>query len=178
MSVRQVAALRRRNPLEAPRRALRVGPHYDPDAFGRFSEAVARVIGTARFLVAQTVIVIIWIGMNIAFPSARFDEYPFILLTLALSLQAAYAAPLILLAQTRQAERDRLRGDRDRTTAEHTREEAEFLAREVAHIRLAVGELGQELHDQRAVLEELREALAGLSDPRTAPRSTPGTPPT
>jgi uncharacterized membrane protein len=176
MSVRELAAPRRRSPLEAPRRALLVGPHYDPDAFGRFSEGVARVIGTARFLVAQTVIVVVWIGLNVAFPSARFDEYPFILLTLALSLQAAYAAPLILLAQTRQAERDRLRGERDRATAEHTRSEAEFLAREVAHIRLAVGELGEELHDQRAVLEELREALAALSDRRTGPRSTPGTP--
>ena len=91
MSVRELAAPRRRSPLEAPRRALLVGPHYDPDAFGRFSEGVARVIGTARFLVAQTVIVVVWISLNVAFPSARFDEYPFILLTLALSLQAAYA---------------------------------------------------------------------------------------
>lgn len=94
--------------VSTPRRPLTRDPHYDPEAFGRFSEGVARLIGTARFLVFQTVIVIAWIGLNIAFDGLRFDEYPFILLTLALSLQAAYAAPLILLAQTRQGERDRI----------------------------------------------------------------------
>ena len=81
--------------------------HYDPEAFGRFSEAIARTLGTARFLVGQTVLVFIWITINGAAAALRWDPYPFILLNLAFSTQAAYAAPLILLAQTRQADRDK-----------------------------------------------------------------------
>ncbi|MCB0873413.1 MAG: DUF1003 domain-containing protein [Thermoleophilia bacterium] len=148
--------------VSTPRRPLTRDPHYDPEAFGRFSEGVARLIGTARFLVFQTVIVIAWIGLNIAFDGLRFDEYPFILLTLALSLQAAYAAPLILLAQTRQGERDRITSERDRRTAVRTRTEAEYLAREIASIRLALGELGGELHDVRRASRDIAEAVARL----------------
>jgi uncharacterized membrane protein len=99
--------------LDQPRGVRRTGPRYDAEAFGRFAETIARFIGTARFLVLQTIIVIVWIGWNVVVPtSLRFDEYPFIFLTLALSLQAAYAAPLILLAQTRQADRDKMHSDR------------------------------------------------------------------
>ena len=91
--------MRRREDLSRPRRGrLSLGVHYDPEAFGDFSEAIARFLGTARFLVFQTVLVFVWILLNAAFDEIRWDEYPFILLTLALSLQAAYAAPLILLA--------------------------------------------------------------------------------
>lgn len=148
--------------VTAPRRSLVREPHYDPEAFGRFSEAIARLIGTARFLVAQTVIIIVWIVINAVSDGLRFDEYPFILLTLALSLQAAYAAPLILLAQSRQDERDRLTTERDRRTAVRTRTEAEFLAREVASIRLALGELGGELHDVRAATRSIADSLERL----------------
>jgi hypothetical protein len=92
----------------------RLGIHYDPEAFGEFSEAIARNLGTARFLVIQTVVVAIWILINVALITLRWDPYPFILLNLAFSTQAAYAAPLILLAQNRQEDRDRGDGERDR----------------------------------------------------------------
>jgi uncharacterized membrane protein len=128
--------------LDQPRGVRRTGPRYDAEAFGRFAEAIARFIGTARFLVLQTIIVIVWIGWNVVMPTAlRFDEYPFIFLTLALSLQAAYAAPLILLAQNRQTDRDRINLDEDRTNAERSRSDIEYLARELAAVRIALGDV-------------------------------------
>ena len=128
--------------LDQPKGARRTGPRYDTEAFGRFAETIARFIGTARFLVLQTVIVIAWIGWNAVVPdNLRFDEFPFIFLTLALSLQAAYAAPLILLAQNRQTDRDRVNLDEDRNRTERTREDIEYLARELAALRIALGEV-------------------------------------
>jgi uncharacterized membrane protein len=160
---------RRTTLLGAPRRPARIQlqPHYDPEAFGRFSEAIARLLGTARFLVAQTVVVVTWITWNVAFhgTSLAFDPYPFILLTLALSLQASYAAPLILLAQNRQAERDREEAEADRRTSTRTQADTEYLARELAGIRLALGEmptreyLGEELEDLRAEVQRLQSRL-------------------
>ena len=125
-----------------PRRGL-PRPHYDPEAFGRFSETIARFIGTARFLVIQTFIVIGWVAWNLFVPDddLRFDEYPFIFLTLVLSLQAAYAAPLILLAQNRQADRDRVQIDEDRAQYSQMLADGEYLAREVASIRVALGDV-------------------------------------
>jgi uncharacterized membrane protein len=153
--------------LGAPRQParLQLQPiHYDPDAFGRFSEAIARLLGTGRYLVFQTAVVTLWIGWNVLFRNteAAFDPYPFILLTLALSLQASYAAPLILLAQNRQAERDRQETERDRRTSTRTQADTEYLARELAAIRLALGEmptrdyLDEELERLRDELERLR----------------------
>jgi uncharacterized membrane protein len=165
---------RRTRLLGAPRRParLQLQPHYDPDAFGRFSEAIARLLGTARFLVVQTVVVFSWITWNVVFRDtpAGFDPYPFILLTLALSLQASYAAPLILLAQNRQAERDRQEAESDRRTSMRTQADTEYLARELAAIRLALGEmptrdyLAEELDNLRAELKRLqvRGDSAGL----------------
>ena len=128
--------------LDQPRAVRRTGPRYDAEAFGRFAETIARFIGTARFLVLQTVIVIAWIGWNVVVPASwRFDPYPFIFLTLALSLQAAYAAPLILLAQNRQTDRDRVNLDEDRVNAERSRSDIEYLARELAAVRIALGEM-------------------------------------
>jgi uncharacterized membrane protein len=128
--------------LDQPKGARRSGPRYDTEAFGRFAETIARFIGTARFLVLQTVVVIGWIAWNVLLPrSLRFDEFPFIFLTLALSLQAAYAAPLILLAQNRQTDRDRVNLDEDRNRAERIREDIEYVAREVAAVRIAMGEV-------------------------------------
>jgi uncharacterized membrane protein len=128
--------------LDQPKGARRTGPRYDTEAFGRFAETIARFIGTARFLVLQTAIVVAWIVWNILLPGPlRFDEFPFIFLTLALSLQAAYAAPLILLAQNRQTDRDRVNLDEDRTRTERTREDIEYLARELAALRIAIGEV-------------------------------------
>jgi uncharacterized membrane protein len=128
--------------LDQPRGARRSGPRYDADAFGRFAETIARFIGTARFLVLQTIVVIVWICWNSVVPARmRFDEYPFIFLTLALSLQAAYAAPLILLAQNRQDDRDRVNLEEDRQRAQQTKADIEYLARELAAVRIALGEV-------------------------------------
>jgi uncharacterized membrane protein len=113
----------------------------DPDAFARFSERIARFLGTGRFLAVQTVVVVVWITLNLAAVSLRWDPYPFILLNLAFSTQAAYAAPLILLAQNRQDDRDRVALEEDRARAERTKADTEYLARELAALRLAVGEV-------------------------------------
>jgi uncharacterized membrane protein len=128
--------------LDQPKGVRRTGPRYDTEAFGRFAETIARFIGTARFLVLQTVVVIAWVTWNVVLsPRLRFDEFPFIFLTLALSLQAAYAAPLILLAQNRQTDRDRVNLEEDRSRAERTMADIEYLARELAAARIALGEV-------------------------------------
>jgi uncharacterized membrane protein len=124
-------------PLE-PRRVAR-RPHYDPEAFGRVSESIARFLGTARFLVYMTVFIVVWIGINIT-PLA-FDPYTFTFLTLLLSLQASYAAPLILLAQNRQTDRDRVSLEEDRATSMRLQADVEYLSREVAALRQALGEV-------------------------------------
>jgi len=113
----------------------------NPDAVGNFAEGIARFLGTGRFLAVQTIIVIVWIALNVFAVKLRWDPYPFILLNLAFSTQAAYAAPLILLAQNRQADRDRVQAEEDRARAASTRADTEYLARELASLRVAVGEL-------------------------------------
>jgi uncharacterized membrane protein len=124
----------------APRRSLL--PEYDPEAFGRFSERIARFIGTGRFLVWMTLIIILWVVWNIFAPGdLRFDEYPFIFLTLMLSLQASYAAPLILLAQNRQADRDRVTQEQERKQNERSIADTEYLTREIAALRMGLGEV-------------------------------------
>lgn len=159
--------MRRAVDLSRPRmRGRSLGVHYDPEAFGRFSEAIARTLGTARFLVIQTVAVIVWIGINAASAQLRFDEYPFILLTLALSLQAAYAAPLILLAQNRQSDRDRASSERDREVVARTQADTEFLGRELAAVRIALTDVATADDLSRAV-DRLSTALA--SDQATSP---------
>jgi uncharacterized membrane protein len=159
---------RRRDDLARPRAPrITVGVHYDPEAFGRFSEAIARTLGTARFLVAQTVLVALWIGINVAAARLRWDPYPFILLNLAFSTQAAYAAPLILLAQNRQAERDREQTERDREVAARTLADTEFLGRELASVRLALDGVAT-TDDVTAAVDRLTAAINGLSS-RAAP---------
>jgi uncharacterized membrane protein len=113
----------------------------NPDAVGRFAESIARFLGTGRYLAIQTIIVVVWILLNITAVQLRWDPYPFILLNLAFSTQAAYAAPLILLAQNRQADRDRVQAEEDRARASQTRADTEYLARELAALRVAIGEL-------------------------------------
>ncbi len=155
---RRSAATRFDQPREVRRQLVRP-PAYDPEAFGRLSERVARFIGTGRFLVYMTAVVIIWVVWNIAAPpDQRFDEYPFIFLTLMLSLQASYAAPLILLAQNRQADRDRVQYEQDRGRAERSIADTEYLTREVASLRISVGEMATRdfiRSELRALLEEL-----------------------
>jgi len=126
--------------LSVPRGAAR-GGWYDADAFGRFSEGIARFLGTGRFLFWQSVVVIFWIALNTLGLVHHWDPYPFILLNLAFSTQAAYAAPLILLAQNRQDERDRANIERDREVAARTQADTEYLARELAGIRLALDDV-------------------------------------
>jgi uncharacterized membrane protein len=138
--------------------ARRGGPsiHYDPDAFGRFSEGIARYLGTAKFLVIQTVLVVIWITINVVAASVRWDPYPFILLNLSFSTQAAYAAPLILLAQNRQDDRDRAQVAEDRRVAARIRADTEYLATELASIRQSLAEV--------ATVNDLRETLDAIRD--------------
>lgn len=163
--------------LSTPRGYRRNRIFYDPDAFGRFSEGIARFLGTGRYLAAQTIVVVIWIIFNVAAAAYRFDPYPFILLNLMFSTQAAYAAPLILLAQTRQADRDRAEGERDRESAARARADMDFLAREVAAIRISL--LGKADRDDIAeVVTRIDEVLdrlpeRGMSPPETAGMSTP-----
>ena len=114
---------------------------FNPDAVGQFAEGIARFLGTGRFLAVQTIIVAVWICLNVFAVRLRWDPYPFILLNLAFSTQAAYAAPLILLAQNRQADRDRVQAEEDRTRAAQTRADTEYVARELAALRVAIGEL-------------------------------------
>src|SRR5690348_7996766 len=127
--------------LSVPKGAPARGSRYDADAFGRFAETLARFLGTGRYLVGQTAFVIFWIILNIIAGIHHWDPYPFILLNLAFSTQAAYAAPLILLAQNRQDERDRANIERDRQVAARTQADTEFLARELASIRLTMNDL-------------------------------------
>lgn len=129
--------------LDTPRQTRRsLRPNYDPETFGRLSERFARFLGTARFLVYMTIFVLTWVLWNFVAPrDLRFDDYPFIFLTLILSLQASYAAPLILLAQNRQADRDRIQLNEDRARNERSIADAEYLTREIAALRISLGEV-------------------------------------
>ena len=156
--------MRRGADLSTPRSGRSLGVHYDPEAFGRFSEAIARTLGTARFLVAQTVLVFLWITINAAAAALRWDPYPFILLNLAFSTQAAYAAPLILLAQNRQADRDRAQAEQDRAVNARTQADTEFLAREIASVRLALSDVVTS-EDLGVAVARLTAAVERMSEP-------------
>jgi uncharacterized membrane protein len=164
--------------LDVPREPGRARmPTWDPEIFGRLSERIARFLGTGRFIVWMTVVIICWVIWNVAMPrDLRFDQYPFIFLTLALSLQASYAAPLILLAQNRQADRDRVNLEQDRRQNERNIADTEYLTREIAALRTNIGEVATrdwiraELQDMFKELEErLHEELRGDGDRRPPP---------
>ncbi|MDT4937151.1 MAG: hypothetical protein QOG80_822 [Pseudonocardiales bacterium] len=154
-------------------------PRIDAETFGAYSERIARYFGTARYLAIQTMFVAIWIVINavwgINFHNAHhhgtkpFDPYPFILLNLAFSTQAAYAAPLILLAQNRQADRDRIQSEADRAQNERAIADTEYLAREIASIRMSLGEV--------VTRDFLRSELARLETARDAGREGSRPPP-
>lgn len=146
--------------LSTPRESRRsFKPNYDPETFGRISERFARFIGTARFLVYMTIFVVVWIVWNIIAPKElRFDEYPYIFLTLLLSLQASYAAPLILLAQNRQDDRDRVMSQEDRSRDERNLAVTEFMVREIASMR-------------KDLLEEIRALLQENSSTQSKPNA-------
>jgi uncharacterized membrane protein len=167
--------LENRSDLSSPRGVgPGMGARYDADAFGRISESAARFLGTGRYLVGQSVFVVIWLALNTVGFVRHWDPYPFILLNLAFSTQAAYAAPLILLAQNRQDDRDRASIERDRAVAARTQADTEFLARELASVRLALADVvtTRDLDDRLARLEKL---LAGPApQERTPSRHHPG----
>ena len=160
--------------LSVPRGSPQMGARYDADAFGRFAETIARFLGTGRFIVGQTVFVIGWLILNTIGILHHWDPYPFILLNLAFSTQAAYAAPLILLAQNRQDDRDRANIERDRGVATRTQADTEFLARELAAVRLALADVvtTQDLEDSMSRLEK----VIADQQPQKAPElhATPG----
>jgi uncharacterized membrane protein len=163
-------------PREQRRAPLVRRPAYNADTFGIFAEQFARFMGTAKFLIYMTLFVAVWVLWNILAPQdLRFDDYPFIFLTLMLSLQASYAAPLILLAQNRQEARDRVIAEQDRQADSRSRADMEFLAREVASLRMAVGEvatrdyLRSELRGLLADLEERGHSHPGEGEPENAP---------
>jgi uncharacterized membrane protein len=159
--------------LDQPREPRRLSlPRWDADAFGRFSESTARFMGTAQFIVIMTVIVIVWITLNlVGLWGLRWDPYPFILLNLFFSTQASYAAPLILLAQNRQADRDRLSLDEDRRRAAAQKADTDYLAREIAALRIALGEVATRdfvRSELSRLLEELPERAAGREKAKTS----------
>ncbi|GAA3058746.1 DUF1003 domain-containing protein [Pseudonocardia yunnanensis] len=152
--------------LDQPR-SSRTRFEVDPDWFPRLSERIARFLGTGRFLVIQSLIVLVWIALNLSAVAWRWDPYPFILLNLAFSTQAAYAAPLILLAQNRQDDRDRVSLDEDRARAAQTKADTEYLARELAALRIALGEVATRDY-LRSELERLAEKINGKAHPDRA----------
>ena len=132
------------------------------DGFGRFAEATARFMGSPKFVLYMTIFVIAWIGANLMLAGiseeAAWDPYPFILLNLAFSTQASYSAPLIMLAQNRQDARDRVVAEQDRLRAERNLADTEYLAREIAGLRLAL----QDVATRDFVRSELRDMLEDL----------------
>jgi uncharacterized membrane protein len=162
MAREQRRSVRLDQPREV-RRSLVPTPTYDPEAFGRISERVARFLGTWRFIGYMSTVILVWLVWNIVAPSSlRFDNYPFIFLTLALSLQASYAAPLILLAQNRQTDRDRVQYEQDRARAERNIADTEYLTRELAAVRIALGDVAT----RDFLRSELRELLDELEERR------------
>jgi uncharacterized membrane protein len=157
--------VKRREDLTTPRAVGRVGVTYDSDRFGAFSESIANFLGTGRFLVWQTVVITVWILLNtVVAERYQFDPWGrgLVLLTLVLSIQASYAAPLILLAQSRQERRDRITAENDREVAERTQADTEFLAREIAGVRLSMSDmLTGETFDER--LEQLTDTVERLA---------------
>jgi uncharacterized membrane protein len=153
-----------RRRLDQPSGTARLRLSVDAEWFARVAERLARFLGTGTFLLWQTVIVTVWILLNVFAISLQWDPYPFILLNLAFSTQAAYAAPLILLAQNRQDDRDRVALEEDRTRAGRLSAETEYLARELASMRLQLGEV--------VTRDYLRGELEQARGPRDGHRDT------
>ncbi len=156
------------------RRSLRRRRDADPERFGRFAETFARFMGTARFLTFMTIVIAIWLLWNVPYgpDRPRWDNYPFIFLTLILSLQASYAAPLILLAQNRQEARDRVTQEQERESNAQSHADMEFLAREVAGLRLGLGEVAT----RDFLRGELRGLLSDIEDKSDGPEASDDTP--
>jgi uncharacterized membrane protein len=162
--------LRMDQPLDRGR--LR-GPSYDPEQWGRLSERIARFIGSWKFIAWMTVVIVAWLLWNIFAPdNLKPDPYPFIFLTLLLSLQASYAAPLILLAQNRQSDRDKVQYLEDREMTDRLVADTEYLAREIAALRVALGEVATRDYlraEFRDLADEIAERLS--EEQRSRPES-------
>ncbi|BDE15904.1 MULTISPECIES: DUF1003 domain-containing protein [Mycobacterium] len=161
--------------LYTPRTSRNISVRLDPETVGQFTESIARFFGTGRYLLLQTIVVLVWIALNLVAVRWRWDPYPFILLNLAFSTQAAYAAPLILLAQNRQENRDRVALEDDRRRAAQTKADTEYLARELAALRLAIGEVTTRdylRHELEGLLADLRAMTQG-GGPVLVPDSSP-----
>lgn len=156
--------------LDQPRVERRLRFSLDPELFGQLSERIARFLGTGKFLFWMTVFVATWIGVNLFAVGYAWDPYPFILLNLCFSTQASYAAPLILLAQNRQDDRDRVSLEEDRARAAQTKADTDYLARELAALRLAIGEVATRDY-LRNELDRLREEIPGLESPQEKRRA-------
>lgn len=154
-----------KNSLEFPRESRRtLKPSYDPEIFGRWSERFARFLGTSGFLVYMTTFVLFWVIWNSLAPDdLRFDNYPFIFLTLILSLQASYAAPLILLAQNRQTDRDRVQNKEDRERNEQNLADTEYLTRELATLRTAIGEVTTKDYLHQEIADAIEEIVQKIN---------------
>ncbi len=153
--------LRRTQRVDQPLdRSRSLRPSVDTERFGRISERVARGIGSWAFIMWMTIAIVIWVGINIAMLDGAPDPFPFIFLTLLLSLQASYAAPLILLAQNRQADRDRVQFAEDRQRTERLLADSDYLAREIAALRMALGEVATRDY----VRGELRDLIGDLDE--------------
>ena len=154
-----------KNSLEFPRESRRtLKPSYDPEIFGRWSERFARFLGTSRFLVYMTTFVLFWVIWNSLAPDdLKFDNYPFIFLTLILSLQASYAAPLILLAQNRQTDRDRVQNKEDRERNEQNLADTEYLTRELATLRTAIGEVTTKDYLHQEIADAIEEIVQKIN---------------
>lgn len=160
--------------LDTPKDTRRTWrPRLDPDMVGRGAEAFARFMGTGRFLLYMTAFVIVWVTINaVALFGLRWDPYPFILLNLFFSVQASYAAPLILLAQNRQDDRDRVSLEQDRQRAERSLADTEFLAREMAALRISMGDVATR-DFIRSELRDLLDALGTDADDGVRPPTSP-----
>ncbi len=160
------------------RRSLVPRARVDQDAFGKVAEGIARFMGTPRFLVYMTAFCAAWLSWNSYGPvDLRFDSraFGFTLLTLILSLQASYSAPLILLAQSRQTDRDRVAAEQDRLSSERNLADTEYVAREIAALRIALGEVATRdflRSELRGLLEDIlaEKDEGGGSQPDRAPR--------
>jgi uncharacterized membrane protein len=165
-----MARTNRHPSLDAPRGRsgmLQRSPQPSSDRFGRFSEAFARAMGTSGFLIGMTIFVALWLAWNIFMPpQLQFDPSAtnFTLLTLILSLQASYAAPLILLAQNRQDDRDRVQIEQDRQRAERNLADTEYLAREVVALRMAVNDFADQVVTREVLRTELRALIEKLDN--------------
>lgn len=169
---RRKGAQRMDQPLDRSR-SLR--PSVDTERFGRLSESVARRIGSWAFILWMTIAIILWVGINLAMSDGAPDPFPFIFLTLLLSLQASYAAPLILLAQNRQADRDRVQFAEDRARTERLLADSDYLAREIAALRLALGDVATRDY-VRGELRDLVDDLRDLLDEKEPPPERPAAP--